>query len=449
MVACAAVSSQSHVLLAVPMTTCALSVDQLKQQLLAAIENVNYENVCDVLSELEKAPITKEILESTRVGATINDVRKRFLEKWPDVSQRCRSLIKHWKKLVEQVRSGSSCTSSANATPNLVSPGAARLQRKVTPATPVNKRVTSTGLSNGRSTTVSPANGSYAPKVLNSPNGGLHKSQSVGAELLSKGEDGRNGKRKLEDGGPALKRVKTTASGLSNSTGTSSVSAARRATQSTTELVAQLSQNLPEHMSIDSSIREHEEKVKREQHDEEQQIVSPSVVVGVQEKKKRKYERRQKSEVSNSASSTPAPEERKGGLILRLPRIAPIREQEPSASRVETASTEDSRPTSSMSSSAEETSSESKKQIDWMSLVPSLESLMKKVEDAKAKDATVTMDPTKVHRVTVNERKLVALPYLDLQAKPDFLTYRYPDSAQYYANENFRYGAERESVILN
>lgn len=51
------------------------------------------------------------------------------------------------------------------------------------------------------SATVSPANGSYAPKQLTSPsNGVLHKSQSVGADLVGRGEDPRNGKRKLEDG---------------------------------------------------------------------------------------------------------------------------------------------------------------------------------------------------------------------------------------------------------
>ncbi|EPB79102.1 hypothetical protein ANCCEY_01855 [Ancylostoma ceylanicum] len=80
----------------------------------------------------------------------------------------------------------------------------------------------------------------YAPKQLTSPsNGVLHKSQSVGADLAGRGEDPRNGKRKLED----------------NAGGFLSV--------------AELSQNLPEHMSIDSSIREHEERVKREQQDEE------------------------------------------------------------------------------------------------------------------------------------------------------------------------------------
>lgn len=43
----------------------------------------------------------------------------------------------------------------------------------------------------------------------------------------------------------------------------------RSVAQSTADLISQLSSNLPEHMSIDQSLRQHEEKVRREQADEE------------------------------------------------------------------------------------------------------------------------------------------------------------------------------------
>ncbi|PIO66115.1 hypothetical protein TELCIR_12184 [Teladorsagia circumcincta] len=326
MVACAAVATHPPISLAVPMTSCALTVEQLKQHLLAAIENGKSEVACDVLSELEKSSITKEILEmggedcrgfyddgSTRVGATVNEVRP-----------------------------ASSTTSSANGTPNMVSPSIAKLSRRVTPCTPVNRRITSTGLagSAASSATVSPENGSYAPKELTSSNGVLHKSQSVGSDLTHRGDDPRNGKRKLDDGGMSvssapssgMKRTKTAIGSLASpGTPTVSVLAARKAVQSTKDLVAELSQNLPEHMSIDSSIREHEERVKREQQDEEYAMqlyggASTSTPYSQPERKKRKYERKMKPQESTT-ESTPGKQfcvclrcfEVDGACILRVP----------------------------------------------------------------------------------------------------------------------------------
>lgn len=96
---------------------------------------------------------------------------------------------------------------------------------------------------------------------------------------------------------------------------TTSVLAARKAVQSTSELFAQMSQTLPGHIDIGTDIREHEEKVKRELKDEEVGKRGDSVdenQVGLQlahhlqssasfgsvaaavptERKKRKYERK-------------------------------------------------------------------------------------------------------------------------------------------------------------
>ncbi|KHJ98796.1 hypothetical protein OESDEN_01225, partial [Oesophagostomum dentatum] len=96
------------------------------------------------------------------------------------------------------------------------------------------------------SATVSPANGSYAPKQHSPSNGVLHKSQSVGADLTARGEEPRNGKRKLEDGAgngshtssSGMKRTKTAIGSLSSPiTSTVSVLAARKAVQSTKDLV--------------------------------------------------------------------------------------------------------------------------------------------------------------------------------------------------------------------
>lgn len=45
MVACAAVATHPPISLAVPMTSCALTVEQLKQHLVAAIENVSEDQI--------------------------------------------------------------------------------------------------------------------------------------------------------------------------------------------------------------------------------------------------------------------------------------------------------------------------------------------------------------------------------------------------------------------
>ncbi|KJH49345.1 transcription elongation factor S-II protein [Dictyocaulus viviparus] len=503
MVACAALATHPPISLEVPMTSCALTVEQLKHHLLAAIENVSERQICyqigasvayshwsgerekrvernhrdyllgktssvdvivfqgkseiacDVLSELEKSSITKEILESTRIGATVNEVRKKTADVFPVVSKRCRALIKTWQKLVE-VRPTSSTTSSANGTPNLVSPSVARLSRKVTPCTPINRRVSSTGFggigSAASSATVSPANGSYAPKQLSSPsNGVIHKSQSVGAELVYRGEDLRSGKRKLDDGNlnvntsSGLKRTKTIVGSLASPVApTVSVLAARKAVQSTKDLVAELSQNLPEHMSIDSSIREHEERVKREQQDEE--VVRNAIVwrsiykYPIFSTGKKKTEIRKEIEdardVSVSSNSC--------RLIIRLPRVAPVKEESDgemghnssmpnTTSRLETSSVGDSK-------------SQSSGKVDWLAMLPSLEELEAKVSAMKASDESrkQAQHPTKAYLIRVRDRHVLALPYLDVPTVPDFIRYRYPNPAQYYAEENFIYGAPRD-----
>ncbi|WKX94657.1 hypothetical protein Q1695_011715 [Nippostrongylus brasiliensis] len=467
MVACAAVATHPPISLAVPMTSCALTVEQLKQHLLAAIENGKSEVACDVLSELEKVSITKEILESTRVGAAVNEVRKKTADVFPVVSKRCRALIKAWQKLVE-VRPASSTTSSANGTPNLVSPSIAKLSRRVTPCTPVNRRITSTGLagSAASSATVSPANGSYAPKQLTSPsNGVIHKSQSVGADLAHSGDDPRNGKRKLDDGNSStnatssgMKRTKTAIGSLASPvTPTVSVLAARKAVQSTKDLVAELSQNLPEHMSIDSSIREHEERVKREQQDEEYAMqlyggASTSTPYSQPERKKRKYERKLKSQEAASEASPVSSVS--GRFILRLPRVAPIKEE----TEAEDVAQEPPRHVSSAASSRPEsvaaagpsgtTNTNSRGKVDWLAMLPSLEELREKADQMKAEREQLKNSqhhPTKAYLIRVKDRDVLALPYLDVPTVPDFIQYRYPNPTQYYAEENFLYGAPRNT----
>ncbi|CAD6194392.1 unnamed protein product [Caenorhabditis auriculariae] len=494
MVACAALSSfQPPDKLAVPMTSNAQSVEDLKKQLLFAAENDNVE-LCDfVLEELRKLITTREILEVTRVGFHLNNVRRTHLKKWPALSKKSREIIKAWQEFVQdERRTISSGASSTNGTPNVISPGIARL-RRVTPNTPVNRRVTSTGLPNGRNganSTISPANGSYAPRsqkvspaALAQPapiTNGFHKSQSVGSELShtapsttpipGSAEDARNGKRKAEDTTVVnpIKRTKTTGGFLAAHAPLTplSVSAARKDVQSTSELVAQLSQNLPDHMNIDSSIRKHEEKVRREQQDEElahQLIYGPATTSSpyVQERKKRKYERKQKP-VQQPSPISAGTEERRGGLILRIPRLATVREEAapaPSSNYptsapvkknvdpepVEQHDDEDVATTSSSSSTVDKG-----KKINWMDMLPSLEELKIRSEKEKEKSAAMAAiaestrrNPVKVRLIRGERRNVLMLPYLDNPSVPDFIFYKYRNGLQYYSEENFAYGAPR------
>ncbi|VDK68381.1 unnamed protein product [Litomosoides sigmodontis] len=391
----------------------------------------------------------------TRVGAVVNDIRKKVSQSAPELSKRCRSLIKCWQKLAEP-KPTSSGSSSTNGTPSCASPlirkgltpgsqgprSVPGSNTRLTPAgnsrlTPLSSSVlTPSGSSGSRSAAASPtvSNGRTVTPYQRSgqeiptntaESGFIRKSHVVGTDLAIKAVESslsgeeiiRNGKRKGEyaaspdigitNGLSAVKRLHCSSASVSPATPHQSLLAARRAdVKSTSELVAQLTENLPGYLAI--NISQNQDPSKNECNDNEEQA-------NVQH--------------FSCISCCSSLYRTKSVLNLITASTSTVGNAEPVLSH------------SILNSSA----STSKVVIptrngkyDWYAMLPSLDTLRNR-EHFRSKPSN---DQRKSYIMNVLGRKILALPYVDV-GLPDFLEYQFPKSERFYAEENFMYGAPR------
>ncbi|KAL3994746.1 TFIIS helical bundle-like domain family protein [Acanthocheilonema viteae] len=439
----------------------------------------------------------------TRIGAVVNDIRKKVAQSAPELSKRCRSLIKCWQKLAEP-KPASSGSSSTNGTPSYASPA---IRKGLTPGTPAkgprgisggsscltpagNSRltplsssvVTPSGSSGSRSTaasptvsngrTVTPYQGSGQEMSPNAAEPGIiRKSHTIGTDLaikavegslLSGGEIIRNGKRKGEytatpdlgitNGLNAAKRLHYSSASVSPVIPHQSLLAARRAdVKSTSELVAQLTENLPGYLAI--NISQNRNPIRNECNDNEGQasvLYNTSVAFHVipdyllkntgqtsrtlfalQTETSKKKEKRSRSKKDK--------EGRIKGQSVADEKVITVGSEKASTSAVGNV---ESVLASNISNSDPSTSKMvvpmRNGKYDWYAMLPSLETLRNRVH-FRSKPSS---NQRKSYIMNVLGRKVLALPYIDV-GLPDFLEYQFPKPERFYAEENFIYGAPR------
>ncbi|XP_064420649.1 transcription elongation factor A protein 2 [Latimeria chalumnae] len=124
----------------------AAEVVRIAKKLDKMVTKKNTDGAMDLLQELKNIPMTLDMLQSTRIGMSVNAVRKQSSEE--EVITLAKSLIKSWKKLLdsgedkseEKKKSSPTPTSSSKNSPN--SKDHSSNKKPDTPKTPTTPKMT-------------------------------------------------------------------------------------------------------------------------------------------------------------------------------------------------------------------------------------------------------------------------------------------------------------------
>ncbi|KAI4899413.1 hypothetical protein NFI96_015962 [Prochilodus magdalenae] len=113
-------------------------VERIAKKLDKMVQKKNTDGAIDLLKELKNMKMSLETLQSTRIGMSVNAVRKQSLDE--EVQCLAKSLIKAWKKLLDGSESKSEEKKkggpSLQPTSSKDSPGSSDSKKPETPKTP-------------------------------------------------------------------------------------------------------------------------------------------------------------------------------------------------------------------------------------------------------------------------------------------------------------------------
>ncbi|CAJ0963225.1 unnamed protein product, partial [Mesorhabditis belari] len=117
--------------------SCEEEVLKIGKKLNKLIESQRNDEALDVLGALSKMPITVDILSKTRIGMTLNELRKKTNDE--KLAKKAKTLIKDWKNLVDNggtkdAKNGKDEKSNTNALRRNDSSSSSLAQKVTTPA---------------------------------------------------------------------------------------------------------------------------------------------------------------------------------------------------------------------------------------------------------------------------------------------------------------------------